>query len=183
MTPIVFPAGRMTYIGLEDADSLGGRDTHLVCREAWLLIHGDLKDGISVSDADDGWPSKVTVRIIAMSEGQAVYAPVALVIRRTVVEESPHTTALARCQPRNAREDCTTYPPTMGVYNQGEAIPLAHGVYAGRANFILSVFGIPKLEISPSSLNTSGSELELCCPLWMGKSIEISVRASVIKIA
>lgn len=183
VTPIVFPVGRMTYTGLDDADSLGGGNTHLVCREAWFLIHSDLKDGIGVSDADDGWPSKVTVRIVAMSEGQAVYAPVALVIRRTVVEESPDTTTLARCQPQNAGEDCTTYPPTMSVHNQGETIPLADGVYASRANFVLSVFGIPKLEISPSPLNTSRSELELCCPFRMGKAVKVRVNSSFIELA
>lgn len=107
----------------------------------------------------------------------------ALVIRRTVVEESPNTTTLARCQRQDAREDCTTYPPTVSVYNQGETIPLAHGVYASRANFILSVFGIPKLEIPPTPLNTGRSELKLCCPFRMGQPVEVRVNSSVIDLA
>lgn len=52
----------------------------------------------------------------------------------------------------------------MRINRKCQAVELAHGIDAGRANIGLSVFRVPQLEIATASLRAGSSELELHDP-------------------
>lgn len=128
--PKVLPAGRLTYgklVNLEFFSLWLGFGTYLVGREADLVIHSHLEERVGVLQLHHGGPTQVAVGVVTVSESKAVDAAVALVVCCAIVQKSTNTSA----------------PSTVRINDESEAIKLAHGVNAGRANTSLPVFGIP----------------------------------------
>lgn len=76
-------------------------ETYLVRGEADLVVHSNLENRVCVLQFHDGWATKVSVSVVAVSEGEAVDTSVALVVCRSIVQESANTSTLEIIQPNS----------------------------------------------------------------------------------
>lgn len=59
----------------------------------------------------------------------------------------------------------------MHIDNKREAVERADSVDTGGTDFTLAIFREPELEVSASSFDAAGSELEFGCPFGLGDTV------------
>lgn len=94
--PKLLPTGRETYMLLDMGIIVAVGWSCLVRRETELVVHGDFEDRVRVPETHDRGTTQVTVWVVAVAKSQTVYAPVTVVVCRTVVEESSDAASLDR---------------------------------------------------------------------------------------
>jgi hypothetical protein len=78
-----------------------------------------------------------------MSKGQAINAPVTLIVCGSVVQEASNATSLNKSQRREGLVEQFPYLSTMCIYNKSKPIPLTSSVNARGPDLGFSILRIP----------------------------------------
>lgn len=137
----------------------------LLTGETVVAVNLDLESMVTVLDAQLAWATKVAVRVVAVSEGQAVKGVVVFETGRAIVQETT---------------DSTTTTAVL-VNDEGQTIELANGIDAIVADGFPTILDEPDLQVPTSSLLTGCTELDFGRPFWLcntGVSPQSAARGS-----
>lgn len=123
-------------------------EADLLAGEAVVAVNLDLESMVAVLDAQLAWATKVAVRVVAVSEGQAVKSVVVLETGRAIVQETT---------------DPTTTTAVL-VNDEGQTIELANSIDTIVADGFPTILDEPDLQVPTSSLLTGCTELDFGRP-------------------
>lgn len=102
-----------------------------------------------------------------MAEGQAVDIGMMVISRRTVIEEPTNAATLHELvqSPDAPKVRKGAHSSSMSINGQSKPIEFPDCVDARGADAALAIFDVPQLQVSTTSLRSTGSELKFCRPL------------------
>lgn len=119
-------------------------------------------------DLDLRRSSEIPIRVVAAPKREALDALVVLVVCRAVVQKATDGSSLYSISSALYQITYLAYPSAIRINGQCKSIKLANSVDTRRANLVLAILYIPKLEVTTPSFFTICSEFKIRRPFRLG---------------